>query len=104
MASDKKADFNRRFGDLLNSERIPEKARPYYIRHLERWGSAVRHRPAGVDKKDFLEGYLRKLSHTAGVEPFVVYQTAEAVRLAHEVLLGEDWARRVDWEGLRAVA
>ncbi|WP_411825436.1 integron integrase [Luteolibacter sp. AS25] len=36
------------------------------------------------------------------LEPFVAYQTAEAVRLAHEVLLGEDWARRVDWEGLRS--
>jgi integron integrase len=102
MTSDKKEDFIRRFGDLLGRERIPEMARPYYIRHLERWGTAVRHRPAGVDKKDFLEGYLTKLSHTAGVEPFVVYQTAEAVRLAHEVLLGEDWTRRVDWEGLRA--
>ena len=32
----------------------------------------------------------------------MVCQAAEAVRLAHEVLLGEEWARRVDWEGLRA--
>jgi hypothetical protein len=56
MTSDKKEDFIRRFRDLLDGERIPEKARPYYIRHLERWGTAVRHRPAGVDKKDFLEG------------------------------------------------
>lgn len=75
--------------DLLDSERVPERARPYYIRNLESWGAGVRGRPAGVGKQDFLEGYLRKLSHTVGVEPFVVYQTAEAVRLAHEVLLGE---------------
>jgi hypothetical protein len=56
MTSDKKEDFIRGFQDLLDRERIPEKARPYYNRHLERWGTAVRHRPAGVDKKDFLEG------------------------------------------------
>jgi integron integrase len=55
-----------------------------------------------MSKKDFLEGYLERLGHTAGVVPFVVYQTAEAIRLAHEVLLGEDWARSVDWEGYRA--
>jgi len=102
MTSRKKEDFSRRFIDLLERERVPAKARQYYVRHLERWGSAFRQRPAEVDKKDFLEGYLRKLSHTAGVEPFVVYQTADAVRLAHEVLLGEEWARRVDWEGLLA--
>jgi len=99
MTSRKKEDFSRRFIDLLERERVPAKARQYYVRHLERWGSAFRQRPAEVDKKDFLEGHLRKLSHTAGVESFLVYQTADAVRLAHEVLLGEEWARRVDWVG-----
>ncbi len=101
MTSHKKDEFSRGFQDLLVRERVPEKARPYYLRHLERWGAAFRLRPAGVAKKDFLEGYLKKLSHTVGVEPFVVYQTAEVVRLAHEVLLGEEWARLVDWEGFR---
>ncbi len=101
MTSHKKDEFSRDFQDLLVRERVPERARPYYLRHLERWGAAFRQRPAGISKKDFLEGYLNKLSHTGGVEPFMVYQTAEVVRLAHEVLLGEEWARLVDWEGYR---
>lgn len=102
MASDKKEAFLGIFRDLLEKERVAEKARAYYVRHLERWGGAFRQRPAGMAKKDFLEGYLRELSHTAGVEPFMVYQAVEAVRLAHEVLLGEEWAQEVDWEGLRS--
>ncbi|MFD2258142.1 hypothetical protein ACFSSA_15785 [Luteolibacter algae] len=101
MTSGKKDEFLRDFQDLLVRERVPEKSRPYYLRHLERWGVAFRQRPAGISKKDFLEEYLNKLSHTAGTEPFVVYQTAEAVRMAHEVLLGEEWAHLVDWEGYR---
>lgn len=101
MTSHKRDAFLRGFHELLAKERVPEKARPYYLRHLERWGVAFRQRPAGVSKQDFLDGYLNKLSHTAGIEPFMVYQTAEVVRLAHEVLLGEEWARLVDWEGYR---
>jgi hypothetical protein len=91
MTSSKKENFSRDFIKLLGKERISEKARPYYLRHLERWGVAFRQRPAEMGKKVFLEGYLQGLSHTAGVDPFVVYQTTEAIRLAHEVLLGEDW-------------
>jgi hypothetical protein len=99
MTSSKKEDFSRGFVELLGKEGISEMARPYYLRHLERWGVAFRQRPAEMSKKDFLEGYLERLSHTAGVLPFVVYQTAEAIRLAHEVLLGEDWTQSVDcWD------
>ena len=101
MTSYKKDDFLTDFMELLLREGVPEKARPYYFRHLERWGAAFRQRPTGVAKQDFLEGYLNNLSHTAGMEPFVIFQTAEVVRLAHEVLLGEEWARLVDWEGYR---
>ena len=101
MTSRKKDEFSRCFKDLLIKERVPERAQPYYLRHLERWGVAFRQRPAGVSQQEFLEGYLNKLSHTDGVEPFMVHQTAEVVRLAHEVLLGEEWARLVDWEGYR---
>jgi len=102
MTRSKKEEFSRRFWSLLVEEGVSEKARPYYMRHLERWGVAVRQRPVDVGKKDFLEGYLKTLVHTDGVAPFLAYQTAEAVRLAHEVLLQEDWAREVDWEGLRS--
>lgn len=102
MTSSKKADFLRNFNDLLNREGIPEKARLYYVRHLERWGVAVRQRPVEMGKGDFLEGYLSKLSHTREAGSFVVYQTIRAVRLAHEVLLGEEWARLVNWERLSA--
>ncbi len=84
MTSHKKDEFSRDFQDLLVRERVPEKARPYYLRHLERWGAAFRQRPAGISKKDSLEGYLNKLSHTGGVEPFMVCQTAEVVRLMRE--------------------
>lgn len=70
MTSDKKEEFSRRFQDLLVREGVPEKARPYYARHLERWGVAFRQRPANVEKHDFLEGYLKKLVHTDGVAPF----------------------------------
>lgn len=102
MTSRKREEFSRRFDELLKVERVSEKARPYFVRHLERWGVAFRKRPVDVAKQDFLEGYLNELVHTKRAEPFVVYQTAEAVRLAHEVLLGEEWTRLVDWEGLRS--
>ena len=102
MTSGKKEDFLRRFRELLVQRGVSEKARPYYERHLERWGAALRKRPEGVSKKDFLEGYLNELVHTKGVVTFVAWQTADAVRLAHEVLLGEEWTKEVDWEGLRA--
>ena len=96
-------EFFRLFQDLLAKERVPEKVRPYYHKHLERWGLAFRRRPVGLAKQDFLDEYLIQLSHTAGVRTIEVRQTAEVVRLAHEVLLREDWARLVDWNGYRAV-
>ena len=102
MTSNKKEEFSRQFMGLLVREGVSERARPYYMRHLERWGAAMRRRPAGMGRKDFLEGYLKELVHTKGVAAFVAHQTADAVRLAHEVLLAEDWAKEVDWEGLRA--
>jgi hypothetical protein len=102
MTSSKKEDFSRDFLGLLGKEGISEKARPYYLRYLERWGVVFRLRPAEMSERDFLEGDLEGLSHTDGVEPFVVYQTTEAIRLAHEVLLGEEWPQLMDWEGYRA--
>ncbi len=103
MASCSREEFFRLFQDLLAKERVPEKVRPYYHKHLERWGLAFRRRPVGLAKQDFLDEYLIQLSHTAGVRTIEVRQTAEVVRLAHEVLLREDWARLVDWNGYRAV-
>lgn len=89
FASDKKEDFFRRSrGSSGQREGSGEGAAVLHPQPGELGGGGAG-RPAGVGKQDFLEGYLRKLSHTVGVEPFVVYQTAEAVRLAHEVLLGE---------------
>lgn len=90
------------FEDLLVHERIAERARPHYVKHLERWGAALRARPKGASKEDFLEGYFNKLVHTEGVEAFQVRQVLEAVRLAHEVLLKEAWTGEVDWEGMRS--
>ncbi|MCH7228067.1 integron integrase [Haloferula sp. A504] len=39
--------------------------------------------------------------HTEGVRAFQARQVLEAIRLAHEVLLNEEWTRKVDWEGMR---
>ncbi|MFK7851435.1 MAG: integron integrase, partial [Akkermansiaceae bacterium] len=78
-----------------------ERARPYYARHLERWGQAFRKRNKEQSKKDFLEEYFKKLSNIVGVGAFMANQALDAIRLAHDVLLGEKWAGRVDWEGLQ---
>ena len=56
MASRKRDELSKRFEDLMEGERVPKKARPYYVRHLERWGAAFRQRPPEVGKQDFLEG------------------------------------------------
>ncbi|MCH7228547.1 hypothetical protein MLD59_20570, partial [Verrucomicrobiaceae bacterium E54] len=72
-------------------ERVAERARPYYLKHLERWGAALRARPSETSKQDFLEGYFEKLIHTEGVQAFQARQVLEAIRLAHEVLLNEEW-------------
>ena len=66
MTSNKKEEFSRQFMGLLVREGVSERARPYYMRHLERWGAAMRRRPAGMGRKDFLEGYLKELVHTKG--------------------------------------
>ena len=42
MTSSKKEEFSRRFVDLLVKECVSEKARHYFVRHLEPWGSAFR--------------------------------------------------------------
>ena len=102
MTRNKKDAFLKDFEDLLVHERIAERARPHYVKHLERWGAALRARPTGTSKEDFLEGYFNKLVHTEGVEAFQVRQVLEAVRLAHEVLLKEAWTGEVDWEGMRS--
>ena len=102
MTRSKREDFRRRFEDLMEKVGVAPKARPYYHRHLERWGQALRRRPAGQSAPDFLEGYFEELIHTDGVERFQVRQALEAVRLAHEVLLEEEWAKQMDWEGCRA--
>lgn len=88
---------------MLLERRVSEKVRPYFMRHLENWGVALRVRPSGVSKEDFLDGYITKLVHTGWMRPFQISQAVEAIRLAHGVLLEEDWAKRVDWMALRAV-
>lgn len=102
MTRNKKDAFLRDFEDLLVQERIAERARPYYLKHLERWGAALRARPTGTSKEDFLEGYFNKLVHTEGLLEFQVRQALDAIRLAHEVLLKEPWTEKVDWAGMRS--
>ena len=101
MTSYKKADFFADFMHLLIRKKVPDKVQPFYLRHLERWGAAFRQRPEGTLREDFLDEYLNKLSHIPGVEPFVIFQTAEVIRMAHEDLLREDWVQLVDWEAYR---
>jgi integron integrase len=101
VASRKKEEFQRDFLNLLAQQQVPERFRRYYVRHLERWGLALRSKPKETPKEDFIEGYFIQLIHTQGISAVVVLQAVEAVRLAHDVLLGEEWAGRMDWEGLR---
>jgi site-specific recombinase XerD len=101
MPSLNKEQFQREFAALLVRERVPEKAREYYQRHLEHWGRALRQRRHDQSMKDFLDGYFNQMVHTKNLPVFMVMQALDAVRLAHDVLLQESWAGGIDWEGMR---
>jgi len=102
MTRDKKDQFFRDFGLLMAQKGVAENARPYYLKHLERWGAVLRARPKGVSKEEALEGHFEQLIHTGGIEAYQLLQVVEAIQLAHEVLLDEAWTGKVDWDGMRS--
>ena len=98
--SQKRRDFWACFERSLVKHGVSEKNRPFYRKHLERWGTYRRSHAAEGEPTVFLERYLRELGGNPRFEDWRIVQTAQAIRWAHGECLGESWVDEVDWVGL----
>ncbi len=90
------------FEKRLTERGVSDRSRPWYRRHLERWGAYRRTEGHGRPNAEVLEDYVRVFGGDPRVEGWRARQMLQAVRIAHGEVLGEDWVRNVDWAGLEA--
>jgi integron integrase len=91
-----------RYIDLLDRERVPEKARPYYMRHVERFIAAFPgRRLSSLDKAEISE-YLQGLARQPRLATWQFQQQVDALYLLLIKLNEHAEARKVDWLYWRA--
>ncbi len=94
-----KGEFYGRYRLFLANQGVADKAIPYYVRHLERWGEHLRkagnregeagNGGAGVGRERIFADWLILLGGIPRLEDWQIRQAADAVRLAHAGLLKE---------------
>lgn len=100
-SSRKKADFERRFTELLVSKGVPERIRGYYFGHLRFWGAWLRREGLKPDEQVLMR-WVRFAAEKESLRVFQLKQAFQAIEWAHGEVLRESWCRHVDWEGVRA--
>jgi hypothetical protein len=79
---------------------VPEPARKWYFGHLKAWGDCCRREGLGEGYPALLTRYLSDKSVRTDSEGWKIGQIIEAIRIAHEKVLDEDWTRNLDWADL----
>ncbi len=87
-----------RYLDLLQRRRVPERFRPWYMRHVEEFIAAFPGRRLSQLSRDEIEGYLQKLAGNPSLKGWHVKQRVDALRLLLVDLTGNRHAREVDWD------
>jgi len=90
----KKHEFWPAFLLLLKEKGVSEKARPWYRRHLEAWGSFRRaKRSEGQDPEigAILQLYLEKLGRSPQFADWQIGQVLDSIQWAHSDSLSAAW-------------
>ena len=86
-----------RYFDLLVAKGVPEKYRPWYVRHVEALVSAFPTRRLGSLTREEIAGYLQDLARGPDTPAWRLRQQVDAIRLLLVDLVGSKAARQVDW-------
>ena len=98
--SEAKKSFRIHFERVMAEVGVPEPARKWYFSHLKAWGDFCRREGLGEGYPVLLERYLTDKSVRTVLKGWQIGQIIEAIRLAHEKVMEEGWARDLDWEEL----
>ncbi len=87
-----------RYLDLLVRSGVPERYRPWYVRHVEALIAAFPGRRFSDLSASELSQYLRKFQNKPGAQQWQLRQRVDALRLLLVDLLDVDAARQVAWD------
>lgn len=86
---------------LLAERKIPEKARLYYVRHVEDLISESNQIPLLNMRRDVVEEFLRRRANNPRLEEWQVRQCVDAIRFLLEDLAHAPVADEIDWNAWR---
>ena len=87
-----------RYLDILLKAGVPDKYRPWYVRHVQRLAHHFDGQRLGDLSRSSIEGYLRKLLNTDPEPAWRYRQQVDAIRLALVDAAGNKDALLVDWD------
>ena len=86
---------------LLSLRKIPEKARRYYVRHVEDLIKESNQTPLLNLSREVLEAFLRRRANNPRMEDWQVRQCVDAIQLLMEELAHAPVAKEIDWSAWR---
>ena len=92
------ARFWERYIEILKLFRVPEKAHPWYRKHVEAFISQSPGIRLQAQTAENLQRWLSRSSLQANLTDWQLRQRADAVRLLFSRLLKLDWAKGFDWD------
>ena len=92
------AGFWQRYQEILQLFRIPEKARPWYRKHVEAFIKDSPDKRLLEHTAETMEKWLEAQSNITQLEDWQFRQRVDALRLIYAHLLKQDWAKSFDWQ------
>ena len=92
------ARFWERYIEILKLFKVPEKAHPWYRKHVETFISQSPGIRLQAQTADNLQRWLTRSSLEANLTDWQLRQRADAMRLLFSRLLKLDWAKGFDWD------
>lgn len=91
-------NFWNNYLSLLEKYHIPEKARPWYRRHVESYIEVYSNQRLATHTPANLESYLSDLGRQGHISDWQFRQCADALRILFCEVVQSEWASRFDWD------